>query len=193
MITLLVLAMIIIILLLIINLKLLFKVRLLVKKNKYAYQADMWHKLAVTDDLTGTYNRNAFNLYINDIKLDDSDKLRWLILFDVDGFKKVNDTKGHQAGDNLLKSVAQILLEIFPSPYYRVFRIGVYEFAVLGEDVKEKEFISKMIKLKKSLNAKEGISLSKGYSIIKSSLKEAFKYADEMLYADKNSNKLRNN
>lgn len=193
MITLLVLAMIIIILLLIINLNLLFKVRLLVKKNKYAYQADMWHKLAVTDDLTGTYNRNAFNLYINDIKLDDSDKLRWLILFDVDGFKKVNDTKGHQAGDNLLKSVAQILLEIFPSPYYRVFRIGGDEFAVLGEDVKEKEFISKMIKLKKSLNAKEGISLSKGYSIIKSSLKEAFKYADEMLYADKNSNKLRNN
>ena len=48
-----------------------------------------------------------------------------------------------------------------------------------------------MIALKKRLDTDKGISLSKGYSIIKDDSEESFKYADEMLYADKQAKKLR--
>ena len=46
------------------------------KKNKYVDEANMWHKLAVTDDLTGIYNRNAYNLYVEENKAKVGDKVR---------------------------------------------------------------------------------------------------------------------
>ena len=59
---------IIIIILLIVILMLLTINYSLYKKNKYVDEANMWHKLAVTDDLTGIYNRNAYNLYVEENK-----------------------------------------------------------------------------------------------------------------------------
>ena len=180
------------ILLIVIILKLLLKIRLLTKKNKYVDEANMWHKLAITDDLTGIYNRNAYNLYVNKNITDTKQELRWIILFDVDNFKKINDTKGHLAGDIVLKNVAKILLEVFPDLQYKVFRMGGDEFSVLAEGVSENEIIEHLIILKNRLEMEGNISLSKGYSMIKDKSEEAFKYADDMLYADKLSKKLRN-
>ena len=189
--TLLVLTTIILILLIVIILKLLLKIRILTKKFKYVDEANMWHKLAITDNLTGVYNRNAYNLYINKNIKDIKRKSRIIILFDIDNLKKINDTEGHLTGDITLKNVAKMLLEVFFKPQYRVFRIGGDEFLVLAEDVAEKRIIEDMIALKKRLSADGNISLSKGYSIIKDSPEEAFEYADQMLYADKVSKKLR--
>lgn len=56
--TLLVLTTITTILLIVIMLKLWSKICILTEKNKYVDEANMWHKLAVTDDLKGVYNRN---------------------------------------------------------------------------------------------------------------------------------------
>ena len=151
----------------------------------------MWHKLAITDDLTGIYNRNAYNLYIEEAKADSKKESRWIILFDVDNFKIINDTKGHLAGDSVLKDVAGLLLSVFCSDQYKVFRIGGDEFLVLAEGVYEKEIIERLIMLKKRLELNSNINLSKGYSLIKGNAEKAFKYADEMLYADKLSKKLR--
>ena len=162
------------------------------KKNKYVDEANMWHKLAVTDDLTGIYNRNAYNLYVEENKANTKKESRWIILFDVDDFKIINDTKGHLAGDVVLKEVAKLLLENFSSSQYRVFRIGGDEFLVLAEAVSEDEIIESLIMLKNSLELNNEISLSKGYSLIKDSPEKAFRYADEMLYADKLSKKRRN-
>ncbi len=189
--TLLVFTTIITIFLILIILNLLLKIRVLTTKIKYVDEANMWHKLAVTDDLTGVYNRNAYNLYINENKEENKDRLRGIILFDVDDFKLINDTKGHLAGDAVLKNVAKILSEVFSEPMYRVFRIGGDEFSVLTEGVSEKEIIERLISLKKCFDLEGNISLSKGYSTFKDNPEEAFKYADEMLYADKLSKKLR--
>ena len=114
------------------------------------------------------------------------------MLFDVDDFKMVNDTYGHTVGDVVLKKVAEALLVVFPKPCCRVFRIGGDEFAVLSEDVTEKEIIRRLMFLRKKLDDMN-ISLSKGYSIIKDNPEKSFRYADEMLYADKLSKKGRNN
>ncbi len=188
--TLLVLTTIITGILIVIILKLLLKIQTLTKKFKYVDEANMWHKLAITDDLTGTYNRNAYNLYIDRNKINVKRKLRGIILFDVDDLKTINDTQGHLAGDVVLKKVAKILTEVFSSPEYSVFRIGGDEFSVLSEGVCEKIIIEHLIALKKRLKDDGDISLSKGYSMIKDNPEEAFKYADEMLYGDKRSKKL---
>lgn len=167
-------------------------IRALNKKIKYVDEANMWYKLAVTDDLTGIYNRNAYNLYIKESKTDANQESRVIILFDIDDFKIINDTKGHLAGDAVLKDVAKLLSEVFSSSQYRVFRIGGDEFLVLAEGVFEYEIIERLIMLKRHLELHGNINLSKGYSLIKNTPEEAFKYADEMLYVDKLSKKLRN-
>ena len=161
------------------------------KKIKYGSEENMWYKLAVTDDLTGIYNRNAYNLYIEETKADSKKESGWIILFDVDDFKVINDTKGHLAGDLVLENVAKSLMEIFSSSQYRVFRIGGDEFLVLAENVSETEIIENLILVKKHFGTNGEINLSKGYSEIKDSTEKAFKYADEMLYADKLSKERR--
>ena len=173
----------------VIILKLLLKIRMINRKMKYVDEANMWHKLAVTDNLTGTYNRNAYNLYINEV--DVKKKLCGIILFDIDDFKTINDTKGHQEGDIVLKNVAKIIKENFPGPKYNVFRMGGDEFSVLSEDVPEDEIIGRLIELKNYLIQDGNISLSKGYSIIKDDSEKAYKNADDMLYADKLTKKSR--
>jgi len=69
--------------------------------------------LAVTDPLTGLYNRRKFNeellLAIREASV--AEKKFSLMMLDLDGFKKFNDTKGHQAGDEVLVQFAEILRE----------------------------------------------------------------------------------
>jgi len=180
------------IVLIFIILKLLLKIRELNKKIKYVDNANMWYKLAVTDDLTGIYNRNAYNLQLGVKKKRMRDCSRGIILFDVDNFKIINDTKGHLEGDTVLKHVAKNLLEIFHDSRYKVFRIGGDEFSVLSEGVYEEEIVERLIALKKLFESEGDIRLSKGYSIFKDNSEEAFKCADEMLYADKLSKKMQN-
>ncbi|OEF99186.1 hypothetical protein BHF71_09740 [Vulcanibacillus modesticaldus] len=64
-------------------------------------------RLAVTDYLTKLYNRSYL-----DTKIEESqkkDKYGSLLLFDIDDFKKINDSYGHQVGDRVLNQVAKIL------------------------------------------------------------------------------------
>ena len=184
MITLLVLTLIITMFLIIIILKLLLKIHILAEKSKYVDEANMWHKLAITDDLTELYNRNAYNDKFIKMKEDSKKKVYGIILFDVDNFKIINDTKGHLTGDKVLQNVAKVLKEIFIESKYAVFRIGGDEFSVIAENVSENEIIKKLTLLNRYLENDE-IQLSKGYSIVKYDPYEAFKCADEMLYSDK--------
>ncbi|MGZ4412528.1 MAG: diguanylate cyclase [Gaiellaceae bacterium] len=89
-------------------------------------------RLATTDDLTGIANRRRFReqlerelVAMNRHRLSLS-----LLLFDLDGFKEINDTYGHQLGDEVLKSVARALVEGCRQNDV-VARIGGDEFAVL--------------------------------------------------------------
>lgn len=78
------------------------------------------------DTLTGLYNRNAYDLIRNDIDMSNNA----LLLVDVDKFKSINDTYGHDIGDMLLKRVAEVLEYTFRSSDL-VFRIGGDEFVVI--------------------------------------------------------------
>ena len=149
----------------------------------------LWHTLAFNDDLTGLYNRNAYSRHVDEIEKLDTTKGYAIALFDVDDFKKINDTKGHLEGDAVLKYVAKTLVSVFSSRKYTVYRIGGDEFAVIAEGVSEKQLIATMIKLSRTMEKSGDVRLSKGYSKIQGSVKNAFKNADDMLYADKESKK----
>lgn len=170
-------------------LRLLYKNYLLRKQMQYIDEANMWHKLAFTDDLTGIYNRTAYNKHIAELKMRLTESRAGIILFDIDNFKAINDTKGHLEGDRVLQTVAGALSDIFSAPGYNVYRIGGDEFAVIGENISENEIIERLIMLRDRFEKKGDIRLSKGYAIIRDDIKQAFGDADKMLYTDKASKK----
>ncbi|GAC1574400.1 MAG: hypothetical protein NVS3B18_08010 [Candidatus Dormibacteria bacterium] len=88
-------------------------------------------ELAFTDDLTGVPNRAAYQQYAD--SLPQNDLPVTVCFIDLDGFKAVNDTYSHDAGDRLLRDVAQRIAGNLARE--RVFRIGGDEFAVIALDL----------------------------------------------------------
>ncbi len=92
--------------------------------------------LYVHDALTGIYNRYGFNERLNKLFPDPSVQELGMLLLDLDLFKNVNDTYGHDAGDVVLKFTADTLCRL-SGDRAAVCRWGGEEFAVLlwnGED-----------------------------------------------------------
>lgn len=89
--------------------------------------------LSKQDGLTGLANRRHFNKYLNsewEKAMNNSQPLS-LILFDIDFFKRYNDTYGHLVGDICLKNIARILKELFELQNCLAARYGGEEFAVI--------------------------------------------------------------
>ncbi|MCW8327436.1 GGDEF domain-containing protein [Photobacterium sp. SDRW27] len=86
------------------------------------------HKLAMNDGLTGIYNRLWLNQKL--YALERLNQSFTFYLIDLDGFKPINDTLGHHAGDELLKKVAHRLSHL-DSDTYHVARMGGDEFAII--------------------------------------------------------------
>ncbi|KWN10865.1 EAL domain-containing protein [Burkholderia ubonensis] len=91
------------------------------------------HELAHHDSLTGLPNRATF-LAEFDACLRRTDKVIALLFIDLDGFKLINDARGHSAGDEVLRQVAERLRGQCPEPGMMLGRIGGDEFAVLMRD-----------------------------------------------------------
>lgn len=82
------------------------------------------------DALTGLYNRSAYDLMRHDLDMDHNA----LLLVDVDRFKSVNDTYGHDVGDMVLVRIAEVLTYSFRSTDL-IFRLGGDEFVVIMTNV----------------------------------------------------------
>lgn len=89
-------------------------------------------RLAVTDELTGLLNRRGFEAEINRAlaAAQRYQEAGVLIYVDLDGFKRINDTHGHAAGDEVLRQVARILMENVRHSDH-VGRLGGDEFVLL--------------------------------------------------------------
>ena len=85
--------------------------------------------IGMHDNLTGLYNRAYFKAEMDRLNSSRSHPVS-IILGDVDGLKVTNDTRGHAAGDNLLRQTAAVLKSAF-RPEDVVARIGGDEFAIL--------------------------------------------------------------
>ena len=143
------------------------------------------------DTLTGIPNRHD---YIANCNMFANANLRFVIA-DVDHFKGINDTYGHDIGDMVLSEVARRLSEAFLH-HDRVFRIGGDEFVVLVFDASSKRLaqvkdtLNNLNAALQSLHKKKNfpeVSLSFGISHKKSSttFEEAYRNADRALYTAK--------
>lgn len=94
--------------------------------------------LAERDDLTGAWNRRRFGQALRRLLEPDHRHGVGIVLFDVDGFKLVNDTFGHMVGDAALVAVAQVLGRAAPSGSL-VARLSGDEFGVLVAGADDQE------------------------------------------------------
>ncbi len=160
------------------------------------HEQDLFEK-AVKDPLTGCYNRRQFQ-ELAQKETDRSQRYNsifTLIMLDIDYFKKVNDTYGHAAGDEVLKALATCIKKILRSSDI-LARYGGEEFIILlpettiesGYLVAERirEQISSLI-VPVSGNSSIHFTISLGIveSIYSNNIAELTKYADAALYLSK--------
>jgi diguanylate cyclase (GGDEF)-like protein len=102
--------------------------------------------LALHDHLTGLPNRRSFEVHLSAALSHcrrANDHLALLIL-DLDGFKKINDTLGHQAGDQILRGVAKNLREDLPACNI-LARLGGDEFTLIAPDIKDVHVLDQLL------------------------------------------------
>lgn len=141
--------------------------------------------LAARDTLTNAYNRRLFDQDVN------NKNFKYIIMIDIDHFKQVNDTYGHQAGDKVLKDLVNLLYED-RSYEFQLYRYGGEEFAILSmyDGSKTLELITKfMTKVRESLiiGDNQHITVSCGISkrYISQGLQYTIQQADDQLYLAK--------
>lgn len=162
---------------------------------------DRLQYLALHDGLTGLANRKNFDDALeNLVKKAQKEKLRFgVVFFDLDGFKNVNDTLGHEFGDFLLQTVSMSLTENIRETDL-VARLGGDEFAALILDIEsDKDMIYVAERCLMAIGtqvekdgeiAKFGVSI--GMSLYPEHAKDAaelLKKADTAMYAAKKAGK----
>lgn len=150
-------------------------------------------RLATTDALTGLSNRHRFNELLQQ-EVDRAKRYHTplsLIMFDLDHFKKINDTYGHAVGDQVLQAVAKIIRENVRASDW-VGRWGGEEFLVLCPEATEKDVLVIVEKLRETVERHifetvKTITVSCGVTRFKShdSVDAFVSRADEGLYRAK--------
>lgn len=99
---------------------------------------DYINNLAYMDTLTGVKNNTAYLQELSVIKDDiaEGDVQFALFIIDLNGLKKINDTYGHDVGNDFIIAASKIIMDVFGKD--RVFRVGGDEFAVILRDIDEK-------------------------------------------------------
>lgn len=96
------------------------------RETRHLAQERLWQSEALTDPLTGIANKRAFQLESR--LFEASAQEATLMMFDIDHFKKINDTMGHPAGDEVLRQVTNVISSVLGSDA-RFYRYGGEEFA----------------------------------------------------------------
>ncbi len=125
---------------------------------------------AVTDPLTGLLNRRGFYQAAESALLrnERSDKAKALMYMDLDGFKRINDLLGHEAGDKVLRWVADQLKECLGSEAL-LARMGGDEFTALFDGLPYPEqagrYAEKLLERMSSFQQVDGLEVNLGVSI----------------------------
>lgn len=154
------------------------------KKREEWMQYKMEH-----DELTGTLNRTAFNRVTK--LLEDNLTPFALVLLDIDNFKTINDTHGHDVGDEVLSRLVTALNEKMRS-VDKIFRIGGDEFAIIMNRItleqanRVKSLINQVNEITMSdMNDVPPFSISAGVTFSICYNENVFHNADKALYRTK--------
>lgn len=168
--------------------------RELQKKNiEFAVLNDKLKEISVHDSLTGLFNRRYFYLESPQIVARSKRSLigLCLVMIDVNGFKTVNDSLGHDEGDHLLQYLAECFEKVVRKGQDTVFRLGGDEFLVILEQCNSQMADVIMGRLRCEYGkADRGTSLAIGIVEIMpdqadDDLTDYLKLADELMYAEK--------
>ncbi len=168
------------------------------ERLKSSYEISL--SMALTDSLTGLYNRRYLEVHLEKLleKNRETRKFLCVLIIDIDHFKSVNDTYGHNVGDEILKTFASRLKNNL-RPTDLVARMGGEEFIVILPDVTEERAFMVAERLRRAIAGDdfqckvEGgmlpITTSIGGAIIDfepHDVTSVFERADKMLYEAKN-------
>jgi two-component system, cell cycle response regulator len=181
------------------------RVRMQIRRKKYQealksqYQQSL--SMAITDALTGLYNRHYLNTHLANMvkQAQQNGKHLAVMIMDMDHFKQVNDTHGHDAGDLVLKQLAELIIGAARSTDLAA-RFGGEEFVILMPETDPQAAIGAAKRMREivektafRINA-DGTTIQKTVSIGVSSLhpdgdsvEGLLKRADEALYNAKNN------
>jgi diguanylate cyclase (GGDEF)-like protein len=154
-------------------------------------------KMAKTDALTGVNNHRAFQEFTDHLLNHSHGNTLHLAIIDLDNFKDINDTFGHQIGDLILKYTAKVLQDI-SSEHDFIARYGGEEFIIIFTETTEEDSIKKAEEIRVQISktkhkeiGNESITVSMGlHSFTDNMTKdEWFAGADHALYKAKHSGK----
>lgn len=139
-------------------------------------------KLSYRDMLTGLYNRNK---YIRVLEASEGKSLHdvGVAYMDLNGLKKMNDEKGHEAGDDLIRAAAGALTDVFPD---QAFRVGGDEFVIIREGISETAFSEKIDQLRENMERRKvSVSIGDQWAAEERGIEEMLKRADHRMYEEK--------
>jgi diguanylate cyclase (GGDEF)-like protein/PAS domain S-box-containing protein len=152
------------------------------------------------DVLTKLYNRAFYTTEINRLE---RNMLRPVscIFMDMNGLKELNDTLGHDVGDNLLQRMGNILNQLVQQTLYSACRIGGDEFVVLLPGADEAalqnclQSLQELLFVDNQFYSHQPLSLSTGYATNKDGerMEDMLKRADMIMYQEKRDYYLNNN
>jgi len=144
------------------------------------------YQTAIADELTGLYMRKHFNKKLMSML---QRKAVAVIFCDIDNFKRLNDTKGHQFADSVLSLVARIIKEE-ASPYGIAGRYGGEEL-LAAIDITSVKAQSVAEKIRSRVETETLVTISVGFATTKESEDPStlVKYADEAMYYAKSTGK----
>lgn len=159
--------------------------------------------LAERDPLTGLYNRRAFferaDGELERLRLNDGQGS--VAILDIDHFKKVNDTYGHDTGDRVIKAVAGVLNAMVDRGNAITARFGGEEFLILFTDIDSDEVQARCEQMRQMMadlaipyeDTALSVTVSIGVALIQhqEGMDNNLNAADQMLYMAKNSGRNR--
>ncbi|HWR43447.1 GGDEF domain-containing protein [Sporomusa sp.] len=148
------------------------------------------YHLVYTDSLTQLWNRKYFfEMLKQELRCPDANATTFLFMLDMDNFKCINDTYGHQAGDEALKTLAAVLQDnTHPSGF--AARLGGDEFALLLRNTTEETVYARADTIRKTVNSQlavynSTISIGIVSSTAATSSDKLLALADQALYSAK--------
>ena len=164
------------------------------KEKEHLAALSMANEMARRDELTHTKNKTAYHEVEKELQRQieegKSDPFG-IVICDINGLKLVNDTEGHKAGDEYIKTSCMLICRTFRhSP---VFRIGGDEFAVIlrGQDFVNRESLISGLRrqVEDNIRVGEGPVVASGMAeyrpIADLSVEDVFNRADNQMYEDK--------
>jgi two-component system, cell cycle response regulator len=148
-------------------------------------------QLTVTDDLTRLFNqRHFFEQLRREMERANRRRTQFsLCIFDLDRFKKYNDSQGHLAGDHLLKAIGKLVAKEIRTRIDTAFRYGGDEFVLILPDTGLVQAASLINRLRTAIHQEFGglVGISAGIAEYVGGLseKEFIEFADQLMYEAK--------